>query len=239
MTKMAQAAALAFERKAVARLRRFPREPDRLVDGLRALVALLIRGLLRLYHRFEIRGAENLPNDDESFVLVANHSSHLDSVCLLAALPLRRLPRAFPVAAEDYFFRSLPRTWFAAVLMNALPFGRQMRVRESLALCRRLLAQPGNVLIIFPEGTRSMTGETQPFKPGIGALLAGGEARVLPCYIQGAFRAWPKGRRLPRPRKVSLVIGAALHPGGDDEAVAIAAKLQRAVEALREEHGSG
>ena len=104
---MAQEAALTFERKTVARLRRFPREPDQFVYGLRLLVALIIRGLLRLYHRFEIVGREHLPND-ESFVLVANHSSHLDTLCLLAALPLRRLHRAFPVAAEDYFFRGLP-----------------------------------------------------------------------------------------------------------------------------------
>ena len=149
---MAQSAALALERKAVERMRRFPRQPDALVDALRLLVALVIRGLLRVYCRFEIIGKEHLPNDDESFVLVANHSSHLDSVCLLAALPLRRLPRAFPVAAEDYFFRSLPRSWFATVVMNALPFARQMRVRESLSVCARLLAQPGNVLIIFPGG---------------------------------------------------------------------------------------
>jgi 1-acyl-sn-glycerol-3-phosphate acyltransferase len=233
MTKMAQAAVVAFERKAVARLRRFPRKPDPLVTGLRALAALLIRGLLRLYLRFEIIGAENLPNDTESFVLVANHSSHLDSVCLLAALPLARLPRAFPVAAEDYFFRSLPRTWFAAVLMNALPFGRQMRVRESLALCRRLLAQPGHVLIIFPEGTRSRSGATQPFRAGIGALLAGGDVKVLPCYVEGAFRAWPKGRRLPRPSKVRLIIGQARQFSEEEKADEIAAKLREAVEALR------
>ena len=233
---MAQAAALAFERKAVARLRRFPRERDLVVDGLRAAVALLIRGLLRVYLRFEIVGAENLPAADESFVLVANHSSHLDSVCLLAALSLRRLPRAFPVAAEDYFFRGLPRTWFAAVLMNALPFGRQMRVRESLALCRSLLAQPGNVLLIFPEGTRSTTGATQPFKPGIGALLAGSGTSVLPCYVQGAFRAWPKGKRLPRPRKVRLIMGAPWQPGEEEEPTVIAVRLREAVEALREKH---
>jgi 1-acyl-sn-glycerol-3-phosphate acyltransferase len=237
MTKMAQAAALAFERKAVARLRRFPREPDRLIDGLRALVALLIRGLLRLYHRFEIVGAKNLPNDGESFVLVANHSSHLDSVCLLAAVPLRRLPRTFPVAAEDYFFRSLPRTWFAAVIMNALPFGRQIRVRESLSICRRLLAETGNVLIIFPEGTRSRTGEMQPFKPGIGALVAGGEVNVLPCYVEGAFRAWPKGRRFPRPGKVRLIIGRGRRYAGEEGAGAVVGELRRAVEELKNGRG--
>jgi 1-acyl-sn-glycerol-3-phosphate acyltransferase len=238
MTRTAQAAALTLERKAVERLRRFPREPDALVYALRLLVALLIRALLRIYCRFEIVGREHLPNDGESFVLVANHASHLDSVCLLAALPLRRLQRAFPVAAEDYFFRSLPRTWFATVIMNALPFARQMRVRESLSVCAQLLARPGNVLIIFPEGTRSRTGATQAFRPGIGALLAESGATVLPCFVDGAFRAWPKGRRWPRSRKVRLIIGpASRYDGGP--AAAIAAELREAVEALREKHGSG
>lgn len=237
---MANGSALAMERMALDRLRRFPREPGLLVCGLRAFVALLIRGLLRVYLRFEIIGAANLPND-ESFVLVANHSSHLDTLCLLAALPLRRLHRAFPVAAEDYFFQSLPRTWIAAVVVNAMPFARQ-RVRESLSICAQLLAQPGNVLIIFPEGTRSMTGATQPFKSGVGALVAGRDVCVLPCHVQGTFRAWPKGRRLPRPGKVRLIIGAPRNYSErsleKSDLCAIASELQRAVTELGESNGS-
>ncbi len=232
MIKTANLAALALERRAVDRLRRFPRRPALIVYRFRETISILIRGLLRIYLRFEVVGGERLPNDNESFVLVANHSSHLDSVCLLAALPLRRLHRAFPVAAEDYFFRRLPRSWFASVVMNALPFGRQWRVRESLSLCRRLLAEPGTVLIIFPEGTRSRTGEIQPFKPGIGALLTEGEVSVLPCYLEGAFRAWPKGRRLPRPHKVRLIVGRACNFAGEANAEAIARELRRAVERL-------
>ena len=220
----------------VDRLRRFPREPDMLVYGMRALIALIIRGWLRAYHRFEIIGHENL-RTNRSLVIVANHSSHLDTLCLLAALPLRKLHRAFPAAAADYFFRSLPRSWFACVVMNALPFGRQWRVRESLALCRSLLAEPGNVLIIFPEGTRSRTGQLQSFKPGIGALLAGCEVCVLPCYLEGAFRAWPKGRRLPRPRKVRLLIGPPRDFRREEDAAMVAAELREAVEALRKTHG--
>src|ERR1043166_10210821 len=116
------------------RLRHFPREPDMLVYALRSFAALVVRAWLRMYHRLEIVGRENLALEG-SFVMVGNHSSHLDALCLLAALPLKKLHRAFPVAAEDYFFRSLPRTWFAAVVINALPFGRQLRVRESLSVC--------------------------------------------------------------------------------------------------------
>ena len=241
MSRMADGVALPLADKMVERWRRFPREPDMVVYRFRSVISLIIRGLLRIYERFEIIGAENLPNDG-SFVLVANHASHLDTLCLLAALPLGRLHQAFPVAAEDYFFRSLPRSWFATVVMNALPFGRRMGVRESLSICAQLLAQPGNVLIIFPEGTRSQTGAIQPFKSGIGTLLAGRDVTVLPCYVQGAYRAWPKGRRLPRPGKVRLIIGTprnyATRGTEKSELSAIAAELHRAVNQLGQTNGS-
>src|SRR5438309_2148379 len=156
----------------VERLRRFPREPDLTVYTLRSIAALALRAWLRTYHRLRIVGRENLPRDS-SFVLVANHSSHLDTLCLLSALPLRKLHRAFPAAASDYFFQSVPRLWIAAVVVNALPFARQVHVRQSLSLCEELLKNPGTILIIFPEGTRSTTGEIREFKSGIGALVAG------------------------------------------------------------------
>jgi len=190
----------------VERFRRFPREPDMLVYGVRSLAALIIRVWLRAYHRFEIIGHENL-RTNRALVIVSNHCSHLDALCLLAALPLRKLHCAFPAAAADYFFQSVPRLWIAAIVVNALPFARQTHVRQSLSICRELLANPGNILIIFPEGTRSKTGETQEFKSGIGALVAGRDVSVLPCYLEGAFRAWPKGSVLPRPKKVRLIVG--------------------------------
>src|SRR5215475_9816407 len=106
----------------VERLQRFPREPDMLVYGFRALTAFMMRGWLRLYHRLEVQGRENLPTE-RSYVLVANHCSHLDTICLLSALPLGKLHRAFPAAAQDYFFVSVPRLALAAVVVNGLPFG--------------------------------------------------------------------------------------------------------------------
>src|SRR5713226_1441706 len=186
------------------RLRRFPREPDMLVYGVRSFAALIIRAWLRVYHRFEIIGHEHL-RSDASLVIVSNHCSHLDTLCLLAALPLRKLHRTFPAAAADYFFQSVPRLWIAAVVVNALPFARQTQVRQSLTLCQEVLANAGTILIIFPEGTRSTTGEVGEFKSGIGALVAGQDVAVVPCFIDGSFQAWPKGKRFPRPRKVRLV----------------------------------
>lgn len=225
----------------IDRLRRFPREPDMLVYGLRSVVALLIRAWLRVWHRFEIIGQEHL-RTNRSLVMVANHSSHLDTLCLLAALPLRRLHRAFPAAAEDYFFRSVPRTWIAAVVLNALPFARQANVRQSLFVCAELLENPGNILIIFPEGTRSTEGRIQEFKCGIGALVAGRDVSVVPCYLDGAFSAWPKGRRLPRPKKVRLIVGEprnyASRNADKIDINAIASELERAVRELEAANGS-
>jgi len=227
-----------LDRTLIERLRSFPREPDMLVYGLRSLGALIIRAWLRAYHRFQIVGYENL-RTNRSLVVVSNHCSHLDTLCLLAALPLRKLHRAFPAAASDYFFRSIPRVWIAAVVVNALPFARQMHARQSLTVCGQLLANPGNILIIFPEGTRSTTGQTNEFKCGIGALVAGRDVTVVPCFVEGSFRAWRKGRRLPRPTKVRLIVGAPRNyrsrRADKAEICAIAAELHQAVNELR--HG--
>jgi 1-acyl-sn-glycerol-3-phosphate acyltransferase len=225
----------------VDHLRQFPRDPDMLVYGLRSLGALITRRLLQIYNHFEIIGHQNL-RTNRSLLMVANHCSHLDTLCLLAALPLRKLHRAFPAAASDYFFQSVPRLWAAAILVNALPFARQTRVRQSLSLCRELLANPGTILIIFPEGTRSTTGEVGEFKSGIGALVAGRDVAVAPCFIDGSFRAWPKGRRFPRPRKIRLVIGTPRnyrdHGTGKSDIGAIATELRDAVNQLRPANGS-
>jgi 1-acyl-sn-glycerol-3-phosphate acyltransferase len=222
-------------------LRQFPREPDMVIYGLRSVGALIIRGLLHIYNHFEIIGHHNL-RTNRSLVIVANHCSHIDTLCLLAALPLRKLHRAFPAAASDYFFQSVPRLWAAAILVNALPFARQARVRQSLSLCRQLLADPGTILIIFPEGTRSTTGDVGEFKSGIGALVAGCDVAVAPCFVDGSFQAWPKGKRFPRPGKVRLVVGTPRNYRDRGTAkidfCAVAAELRDAVKALRPANGS-
>ena len=188
------------------RLRRFPREPDMLAYGLRSITALAVRGWLRTYHRFIVSGRENIPATG-SFVLVANHASHLDALCLLSAVPLRKLHRTFSAAAADYFFVSPRRAVMAVLVVNALPFNREVNVRQSLRLCRELLANPGNVLVIFPEGSRSQTGQLRSFKNGIGMLVAGSNVPVIPCYLDGTHRAWPKRAAIPRPSRVRLMIG--------------------------------
>src|ERR1700733_11657663 len=88
--------------ESAAALPRFAQEPSVLVRGVRSLAAVALRCWLRAYDRLTIDGRHHLPAD-RSFILVANHASHLDTLCLLSALPLRQLHQVFPVAARDYF----------------------------------------------------------------------------------------------------------------------------------------
>jgi len=178
------------------------------IYGFRLAGAAIMRGWLKVYHRLEIRGRGNLPSDGP-YVIVSNHTSHLDAACIVSALPLRMIHRVFPAAASDYFFISLPRLALAAVVINALPFDRELHIRQSLKLCQHLLtdAGAGNVLVLFPEGTRSISGELGDFQPGIGLLTAGTPIPVIPAWIEGARGARPKGARFPRPRKIRLILG--------------------------------
>jgi 1-acyl-sn-glycerol-3-phosphate acyltransferase len=220
-----------------ARLTACPRRPAPVVRSLRANWASILRIYLKTYHRFDIVGLENLPGDGRSFVMVANHASHLDALCLLSALPRESLDHAYPVAAEDYFFATLPRLAASAIFINAIPFGRQSHVRSSMDRCRQLLRERGNILIIFPEGTRSRDGQLASFRPGIGNLLAALDIPAVPCAIIGSHRAMPKGSFIPRPRKLRLIIGQphsfAHVERGRESSHAIARQLRSAVEELR------
>jgi 1-acyl-sn-glycerol-3-phosphate acyltransferase len=190
-------------------LRSFPREPRMLSYAIRTITALLLRGWMRTYHRMQVKGRDNLP-DTGSYILVCNHTSHLDTLCLLCSVPLRQIHQTFPAAAADYFFSSLPRSAVSAILINALPFDRKVKGAESLTECSELLKNEGNVLIIFPEGTRTTTGEMARFRSGIGRLVVGTDLPVIPCHLTGGVDAWPKGKAFPRPRRLRLRLGTPL-----------------------------
>lgn len=168
-----------------------------------------ISGYLKVYHRLSISGREHLP-DKPPFVLVANHSSHLDVLTMAAALRGALRCNLFPIAAGDYWFQRSSTTLFAALFLNALPMWRRNAGRYAMESLRERLVSGHCAYAIFPEGTRSRSGEMAQFKPGIGMLVAGTEIPVVPCGLRGAHKAWGPGHRFPRCRKVSLGIGEPL-----------------------------
>lgn len=169
----------------------------------------LLRAYFALAHRLTILGRDNLPLHGP-FVLAANHCSHLDALVLGAALRPRHRERAFPIAAGDVFFQTTPVSVFSAIMLNALPMWRKNCGPHALAELRRKLQDEKAIFIIFPEGGRTRTGSTMPFKHGLGMLVAETNVPVVPCGLTGTFDALPPHRKLPRPVKIKFVIGDAL-----------------------------
>jgi 1-acyl-sn-glycerol-3-phosphate acyltransferase len=194
-----------------------------------------VRGGLRLAERVEVFGREHLPAA-APFVMVANHSSHLDVMVLVTALPLHLRNCVIPLAAGDTFFETPVIAAFAASMMNALPLWRKNCGHHAIdTLRQRLVAEPCGY-ILFPEGTRTRTGQMNPFRHGIGMLVAATSVPVIPCHLEGAFEALPPGAKWPRSRRIVLRIGAVLRfddvPNERAGWEAIARSLEQAVRAL-------
>jgi 1-acyl-sn-glycerol-3-phosphate acyltransferase len=171
-----------------------------------------LRGYLAGFHRLVVTGRENLP--PPPFVMVANHASHLDALVLSAVLRGEAARRAHALAAGDTFFTSTLGAAFAAYAVNALPIWRKRTRASEIATLRERLVDDRLAYILFPEGTRTRDGAMAAFQPGIGALVAGTAVPVVPCFLDGAFAAWPPHRRWPRPGRLRLAIG---QPVGCDD----------------------
>lgn len=196
-----------------------------------AFFLLFLRPFFILFIGLRVRGRDHLPARDP-FILIANHSSHLDAASLLALFPLSRLHRIRPVAAKDYFERNAAVAWLSHTLFNILPIARKDISSESdpIAEMGRALER-GESLILFPEGTRGSGPDPAPFHSGIARLLEGApEVRVVPAYLANLGRSLPKGEFLPVPFFCEVRIGPSLKPTGSRAEVL--AQLQDAVVAL-------
>ena len=184
------------------------RETSLLDSGLRLLWQVYVRVVLKTWNRMEIRGMENLPAQPP-FVLVANHTSHLDAIVLSSVLPWAWRNHVSPLAAGDYFFSSLAMSEFSAGVLNALPIWRERQrgQRHELADLRERLINQSAIYIVFPEGTRSRDGELHTFKPGFATLVAGTNIPIVPCHLDGNGTAFPPNKFFLRPHKITLRIG--------------------------------
>ena len=185
--------------------------------------------LLTLFFGVRVLGRENLqPNDP--FVVVANHSSHLDALALLSIFPLSKLNRIRPVAAGDYFLRNKFIAWFALNLFNIIPIVRTGITRANNPLPKMLESlQAGQSLIIFPEGTRrSEEKQLGKFLPGISHLVKHAPGlTIIPIYLTNLGRCLPKGEWIPIPFFCEMRIGSPIKPAGTKGEVTTA--IQQAI----------
>lgn len=216
----------------------FPAWPrGRVARATRIALQAATFALLRRFMPSTVIGVEHLEAIEGPVLLVANHTSHLDSVVLLSVLPAQLRRRVAVAAAADYFFARPLLGSSVALLLNAFPFSRTTAIRPTLEHCAALLDSTWSILL-YPEGTRTMTGEIGEFKGGIGLLAVELDVPVVPIYLDGLRSILPKGRALPRPGPVSITIGRPVHVEGSSSYEDVALRLERAVRALSGEESS-
>jgi len=186
-------------------------------DLIRILFFLLIvRPFMVLFIGLRVYGKNNIPKR-HPFVVVANHSSHLDTVSLLYLFPLRELKNIRPVAAADYFEKNWTVSSLSHTFFNILSINRRCASKHEnpLAHLEKTIALKQS-LIFFPEGTRSLTGEMSSFHSGITHLIEKHpELPIVPVYLCNMGRSLPKGEFVPIPFFCEIKIGETLFPKGD------------------------
>ncbi len=195
--------------------------------------ALVIRPFLAPFIGLRVRGRGHLPKSGP-FILIANHSSHLDTVSLLSLFPLNRLRRIRPVAAADYFDRNRIISVLTKTLFNILPIARKHITAENNPIRQmREALEAGDSLIIFPEGTRGSGEELGEFRSGVAHLLEKmPEVCVVPAYLINMGRSLPKGEFIPVPFFCEIRLGMPLKIRGNRRE--ITALLEAAVRELKD-----
>lgn len=154
----------------------------------------------------KIEGEGNVPQH-VNFIVAPNHASHIDTGLVKRALGKDVAEQTVAVAAADYWFDTKYKRAYMNNFTTLVPIERTGSLRQSLRHVTRILNEGYNALI-FPEGTRSLTGDIDEFKPVIGYLALNQKIGILPIYIWGTFEAYPKGMTIPKRASLGAQVGA-------------------------------
>ena len=168
------------------------------------VVRFLALCIMKLYWRVSFEGGENVPKD-EPFVLAPVHRSFLD-FALVACITRRRLCYMAKDAIWKYpFFNKF------LYALGAFPVHRGGPDREAMRRCMAVIAR-GEPVVMFPEGTRRSGPVVDDLYEGPAYVAARNGVPILPVGIGGSERAMKKGKRIPRPVKIHLVVGPPIRP---------------------------
>ena len=159
-----------------------------------------------VWFRISVSGSENVPRTGPLLV-IANHTSLADP----PLIGISTTRRAFCYMAKQDLWKPRLLGWFLTKI-EAIPVARDAQADRKTFMAAVRALKAGMPIIIFPEGTRSRTGEMKEFEPGAAALAAMvPDAPILPVRIRGAYEAFPPNASFPRPRKISVHFGQPFH----------------------------
>ena len=168
------------------------------------VIRFMARIVAVVYFRFHSVGMNHMPESGNA-LLCSNHQSNLDPALIGLACH-----RVMNYMARKTLFKSFFFRWLISNL-DAIPIDRDglgvAGIKESMKRLKR-----GEMVLIFPEGTRTLNGKLGEFKPGLLALARRNKAPLVPMALAGAFEAWPKGQKLPKSKTVVLVVDKPITP---------------------------
>lgn len=168
---------------------------------------ILLRAFFRVYNRVEVRGTDNLP--PKPFILAPNHASYLDAFILASVLPGKVAKDTYFLGEESYFRH--PHTALFGKLAHVITVNINRKLKESLQKVAYAL-RLGKVVVIFPEGARTRTGELLEFKKGVAILSRELSVPVVPVALVGTYESLSIYDRFPKPRKITVKIGKPIYP---------------------------
>jgi len=178
---------------------------------------LLVRPLVLLVLGVNVRHAERLPGSGPA-IIIANHNNHLDTLVLMTLFPMCQMLSLRAAAADDYFLSNRLLAWVALNMFGIIPVKRgdwRRRDGDPLAGCSRALNR-GEILIIYPEGTRGEAERMTEFKPGFAHLARRHpDVPVVPVFLHGLGKILPKGAIVPVPFICDVFIGSPMCWNGD------------------------
>lgn len=189
------------------------------------------------FKKVEIRGRENLKNLKGQFIVIINHSSHLDFPVLAKHFPLRLKLKLAMGAAADYFFKNdTLKSKLVSKLFYycfaAFPLSRQKEnesntsIRQSFDFIGEIFSR-GWSIGLSPEGTRSKDGKLGKFKNGIGMIIKESHLPVIPVKLEGLNEILPPSAKFPRKREnVKVTFGAPVYFDEEKNAVEITSELE-------------
>jgi long-chain acyl-CoA synthetase len=162
----------------------------------------------RFLFRLRVSGRESLPRSGP-FLLCPNHQSYVDPFLVVSALPFRIVRDVFFVGASEFFVSPLMQRIARLIhLIPVDPDSNLVRAMQAGAFGLR----HGKVLVLFPEGERSIDGSVRRFKKGASILATHLQVPVVPVALDGLFEVWPRGKRPQRLGRVRLHYGEPLAP---------------------------
>ena len=171
-------------------------------------VVVVARPIILFWLGLTVRHRERLPRHGPA-IIAANHNSHLDTVALLSLFPLEEIPNVRPVAAADYFMKPGFMRWFSLNVIGIIPVARggvALGV-DPLEDCYAALER-GEILLIFPEGTRGEPETMAELKSGISYLAKRFPTiPVVPVFMRGLGKSMGKGTLIPIPFFVDVFVG--------------------------------